>query len=425
MPETGMQSNEFQICVPNAAATNAEPRLAAAIVNSPTSAEAPSVVDEQAGGADGIRSASILIIDDEPLVLRVIKRHLAADGFRNFLTLSDSRSAVELIRAEKPDIVLLDIMMPNVSGLDLLRIRQGDGQLKRIPFLILSANSEKPVKREALSLGATEFLAKPVDAVDLVLRVKNSLRASQSQNHLHDYAVDLEKQVFQRTGQIAHSREQIIHCLARAAEFRDNETGAHVIRVGKFAAAIAKELGFNANYCRQLELAAQLHDVGKIGIPDSILLNPGKLSREQFDIMKQHCLLGCQIIEPIAQSGEGALRKNTRGQFMTSVESPLLGLAANIARTHHEKWDGTGYPDGLKGEEIPIEGRITSVADVYDALCSERPYKPKFPREKCLEIMLSERTTRFDPRVLDVFFDQLDLIDRIEREHADPVRDPA
>jgi putative two-component system response regulator len=362
-----------------------------------------------------VKSAKILIVDDEQLVIRVVRRFLTADGYTNFLTLTDSRMAFDRIKSYRPDIVLLDIMMPHLSGIEILKIRQQDPEIKHIPFIILSANSENSIKREALKLGATEFLAKPVDAIDLILRVQNSLIVKQHQDQLTNYAAELERKVQLRTRQIDFSREQIIHCLAKAAEFRDNETGAHVIRVGKFAAVIARQLGFGPKYCRQIELAAQLHDVGKIGIPDSVLLNPGKLSREEFDIMKQHCRLGCQIMEPLARSEISDLKQYGE----SNIGTPMLALAASIARTHHEKWDGTGYPEGLKGEEIPIEGRITCVADVYDALCSERPYKPKFPREKCLDIMLSERGTRFDPQVLDVFFDRLDLIDEIEQSHQD------
>lgn len=364
---------------------------------------------------NGIKNSTIMIVDDEQLVIRVVRRFLSTEGYSKFITVTDSRQALEKIKTARPDIVLLDIMMPHITGIDLLKMRQHEDSIKHIPFIILSANSEKAIKREALKLGATDFLAKPVDAVDLVLRVQNSLLVKQHQDSLTHYAVELEKKVQQRTRQIDASREQIIHCLAKAAEFRDNETGAHVIRVGKYAAVIAKQLGFGPNYCRQLELAAQLHDVGKIGIPDSVLLNPGKLSREEFDVMKEHCRLGCQIMEPLAKAELNDLKMNGS----KTNQTPMLALAANIARTHHEKWDGTGYPEGLKGEEIPIEGRITCVADVYDALCSERPYKPKFPREKCLEIMLSERGTRFDPQVLDVFFERLDIIDQIGSVNRD------
>ena len=234
-------------------------------------------------------------------------------------------------------------------------------------------------------------------------------------------ANELEKQVRLRTAQIERSREQIIHCLARAAEYRDNETGEHVIRVGKYCAVIADELGFGENYCRQIELASQLHDVGKIGIPDSVLLNPGKLSHAEFEVMKKHCHLGCQIMEPLAEQDAARViqHANVGGFIMDDVDSPMLELAAIIARTHHEKWDGSGYPNGLAGDQIPIEGRICCCADVFDALSSERPYKKKFPLQKCLEIMISERGTRFDPVVLDAFLTRLRDIEAIRLQYND------
>jgi len=368
-----------------------------------------------------IREAKIMIIDDEELVIRVVKRFLAADGYKNFITLSNPRDAFSIIQQEQPDVVLLDIMMPHVTGLDLLKMRQFAPEFHHIPFIILSATSESQVKRDALRLGASDFLAKPVDSSDLTVRVRNSLVVKRQHDILANHAIELERQVKLRTQQIERSREQIIHCLARAAEYRDNETGAHVIRVGKYAGVIAQELGFSEEYCHQIELAAQLHDVGKIGIPDSVLLNPGRLNNEEFDTMKTHCSLGVEIMEPLAESDGSVVRRHAEvgGFIMDGVDSPMLELAALIARTHHEKWDGTGYPIGTKGEMIPIEGRITCVADVYDALCSERPYKKAFPIEKCLEIMLSERGTRFDPIVLDAFFRRLGDIENIRKTYND------
>ena len=370
---------------------------------------------------EALRTCKIMIIDDEPLVIRVVKRFLAGEGFTNFVTVEDSTTAFETILRESPDVVLLDIMMPNVTGLDLLRQRQKDQDLMLVPFIILSANSENQIKREALALGATDFLSKPVDASDLTVRVQNSLMVKRHHDHIANYANELENEVRIRTAQIDRSREQIIHCLARAAEYRDNETGEHVIRVGKFCAVIAEELGFGATYCRQIELAAQLHDVGKIGIPDSVLLNPCKLSQAEFEVMKKHCGLGCQIMEPLAENETQRIREHASvGSFiMENVDSPMLELAAIIARTHHEKWDGTGYPNGIKGDQIPIEGRICCVADVFDALSSERPYKRKFPLQKCLEIMISERGTRFDPIVLDAFLRRLRDIDQIRQTYND------
>ena len=377
------------------------------------------------GGNDAaIHAAKIMIIDDEDLVIRVVKRFLAADGYSNFVTINNPRDAFSVIQKEQPDVVLLDIMMPHVSGLDLLKIRQYSPEFQHIPFIILSASSENQVKRDALRLGATDFLAKPVDSSDLAVRVRNSLVVKRHHDTLANYATELERQVRIRTQQIEHSREQIIHCLARAAEYRDNETGAHVIRVGKYAGIIAQELGFNEDYCHQIELAAQLHDVGKIGIPDSILLNPGRLTSEEFEVMKHHCGLGVEIMEPLAENGGEVVRGHAQvgGFIMDGVDSPMLELAALIARTHHEKWDGTGYPMRVQGEMIPIEGRITCVADVYDALCSERPYKKAFPINKCLEIMLSERGTRFDPVVLDAFFRRLEDIERVRKAYNDDLQ---
>jgi len=373
---------------------------------------------------DAIRTSKIMIIDDEQLVIRVVRRFLSSDGYENFVTVTDPREALEAIDREEPDVVLLDIMMPHITGLDLLKIRQKTAAIQHIPFIILSANSENQIKREALQLGATDFLSKPVDPSDLILRVQNALTVKRHHDHLANYAVELEQQVRIRTQQIEKSREQIIHCLARAAEYRDNETGEHVIRVGKYCAVIADQLGFGPEYCHEIELAAQLHDVGKIGIPDSVLLNPGKLNTEEFEVMKTHCGLGMTIMEPLADSeGERVRRHTDMGGFiMDGVDSPMLELAATIARTHHEKWDGTGYPFQLKGDNIPIEGRICCVADVYDALCSERPYKPKFPIKKCLEIMLSERGTRFDPIVLDAFFERIEEIERVRQAYDDSLK---
>ena len=203
-----------------------------------------------ASNEDSLKSCKIMIIDDEPLVIRVVKRFLAVDGFTNFVTLEDSRKALEIIHEESPDVVLLDIMMPHITGLDLLKERQKSPAKALIPFIILSATSENQVKREALTLGATDFLAKPVDASDLTVRVRNSLTVKRHQDQLANYASELENQVRLRTIQLERSREQIIHCLARAAEYRDNETGEHVIRVGKYCAVVADELGFGESYCR-------------------------------------------------------------------------------------------------------------------------------------------------------------------------------
>ncbi len=360
------------------------------------------------------RTSKIMIVDDEELVIRVVKRFLGSEGYTNFITLTDPRQALNMMRMEHPDVVLLDINMPHVTGLEILKERQFIKSLRATPFIILSASSDAETKQLALELGATDFLAKPVDKSDLTLRVQNSLIVKRHFDNLAIHAEELERQVRLRTRQLEKSREQVIRILARAAEFRDNETGEHVVRVGSYCAVIADQLGMSESYCRQIELAAQLHDVGKIAIPDAVLLNPSKLNREEFEVMKQHCDLGCQIMKPMADEEMQMIREEEYSDKMVEeAESPLLGMASIVARTHHEKWDGSGYPVGLKGDQIPLEGRITCVADVYDALCSDRPYKVAFPVQKSLEIMLSERGTRFDPVVLDAFLERIADIEAI------------
>ena len=367
------------------------------------------------------KNAKLMIVDDEKLIISVVRRFLQGDGYQNFVTLTDPTVALEAMINERPDAVLMDINMPKVSGLDILRQRKAIPELKYTPFIILSASQDRETKKQALELGATDFLGKPVEQVELILRVQNTLIVKQHFDHLSNYARDLEQKVTERTRLLERSRAQILQCLARAAEYRDNETGRHVLRVGKYARVIAEKLALPKTFCLQIEMAAPLHDLGKIGIPDSILLSPNKLSAEEFDVMKKHCDIGRRILDPFAAEEVELLRdpKINKHELPESMRLPLMTMAARIAQTHHEKWDGTGYPMGLKGEQIPIEGRITAVADVYDALCSQRPYKPEFSIEKALEIMLADRGTRFDPNVLDAFCHKIGVIEKIRKTFGD------
>jgi putative two-component system response regulator len=354
---------------------------------------------------DFVRSAKVMIVDDEAYNVLVVRKFLQHSGYQNFVTSTEATQVLDLLKQELPDIVLLDAMMPEVSGLEILRLMKIDAVLSTIPVIILTAAPEASVKTQALEGGATDFLSKPVEPTELVLRVRNVLAAKSHFDNLANYSVKLEQEVRERTRELVQSRQQVIFSLARAAEFRDNETGHHVIRVGKYAGLIALELGFTQDQADAMELAAQLHDVGKIGIPDRILHKPGKLDYDEFDVMKKHCGFGKQIIDCMPEPEWNALKRHTElGSVMLDVRSsPIMRLASRIALTHHERWDGAGYPLGLAGEDIPIEGRITSVADVYDALSSKRSYKDPFPRERSYAILEEGRGVRFDPAVLDAF----------------------
>ena len=254
------------------------------------------------------------------------------------------------------------------------------------------------------------------------MRVRNALLVKAHHDHLKGYARELELQVRQRTAELAASRLELIHCLARTAEFRDNETGRHVVRVGRYAEIIARRLGLSEEFVELIGHAAPLHDMGKVGIPDYILLKPGKLVPEEYEIMQKHSIYGKQTFEPLSEQELQAIRMHTfMGEMIMDVQSsPIITMAAKIALTHHEKWDGTGYPMGLKGETIPLAGRITAIADVFDALSSKRPYKSAFSLDRCFLIMEEGRGTHFDPNAVDAFLASREAVTQVYSELLDP-----
>lgn len=367
------------------------------------------------------RSSKILIIDDELVNIKVTKKYLEQDGYEEFITSTDPTRAMDLITTEQPDLVLLDVVMPNVSGLDILQMVRSNPSTESLPVVILTASTDPETKLSALRLGATDFLAKPVDPSELIPRVRNMLVVKAHQDHLAAYAEQLEHAVQMRTFELAASRKHVIECLARAAEYRDDDTGRHIVRVGRYAGIIADELGFSADQVDQIEMAAQLHDVGKIAIPDGILKKNDKLSADEYEFMQKHCSFGHKIIQPMSEADSHLLRSHPElGAEILKVESSeIIRMAARIALTHHEKWDGSGYPIGLAGEDIPIEGRITAVADVFDALSSSRPYKKAFPREKCFGILESESGKHFDPAVIEAFFARQHDVVLIQLDNVD------
>ena len=362
-----------------------------------------------------------MIVDDEPINIRIARKHIERAGVGSVIETTRPHEAMDLARRERPDAVLLDLNMPGLGGMELLAQIRADADLSSVPVLILTASGDTATRAEALELGATDFLAKPVDAAELVPRVRNTLAAKHAADALRRHAARLEEDVRLRTEEISRTRIEVVHCLARAAEFRDNDTGRHILRVGRYSAIIAAKMDLDPRFIEMLELAAPLHDVGKIGIPDEILLKPGKLDAEEMDVIRRHTSMGGRVFDEVAEGERRAIRGHTDvgGRIIGEPEFELMRLAKTIALTHHEKYDGTGYPLGLGGEDIPLAGRIVAVADVFDALSSRRPYKEPFPRQKCFEILEKDRGTHFDPLVLDAFFASSAEIVRTQIELAD------
>jgi putative two-component system response regulator len=362
-------------------------------------------------------SATIMIVDDEPINIKVVQRHLRVAGYANFVTTSEPREALQMIRRDEPDVIVLDVMMPHVGGLEILEVIRGDIQLHHIPVLILTAATDEETEVRALELGATDFLSKPVRSSELVPRVRNALVVKSHHDHMANYSTRLEHEVQRRTEELNQSRMEVIHVLACAAEYRDHETGNHVLRVGRYAGVIARKLSFASRQVELIEQAAILHDVGKIGIADAILLKPGRLEKDEFEAMQNHCDYGANILRGLPS--ERASKPSLSSEFDSLTHSPILKLAATISMSHHEKWDGSGYPHGISGEAIPIEGRITAVADVFDALSTRRPYKEPFALDRCFEILQEGRGQHFDPKVLDAFFACKPEVVQIALELAD------
>ncbi len=371
---------------------------------------------------DDLRTAKIMIVDDEEVNVLTVQHFLRAEGYDTFITTTVSRDAMALLHERKPDVLLLDIRMPEVTGIDILLAKRADRSLAHIPAIVMTATTDPATKRRALDLGACDFLPKPLDPNELVPRVRNALLVKKHHDQMTSQADQLEELVRRRTADLEESRRELVMSLARAAEHRDTETGNHVLRVGCFAGIIAGSLGWRQSQIEILELAAQLHDVGKIGVPDHILFKPGKLDPEEFEVIKNHCAWGKEIIQPFSASDTRMLRSHTRrGETILHVRgSAVLMMASRIAQTHHENWDGSGYPLGLAGEDIPLEGRIVAIADNYDALSSRRPYKRPFSREECFRIMKQQRGRKFDPQLLDKFLDLSDRICAIQMELMDP-----
>jgi putative two-component system response regulator len=329
-------------------------------------------------------SHRILIVDDEDCNVVLLERMLSREGHEAVTGERSSARALELCAEHPYDLVLLDLHMPAPDGFEVLRQLE-DERFGSPSVLVLTADTTEQAKQRALSMGASDFVTKPFDAIEVLLRVRNLLHTRTLQSRLEEQNHDLERSVAIRTQQLADSRAETIRRLSRAVEYRDPETGDHIERMSGYCALLARRVGLDSE---AVLMASPMHDVGKIAVPDRILLKPGPLTAEERRDMERHAQVGYELL--------------------TGSDSELLELAATIAWTHHERFDGSGYPRGLVGEEIPLVGRIAGVADVFDALTSDRVYRPALPLEEAAEAMRQARGSHFDPLVLDKFFDSLD-----------------
>lgn len=327
---------------------------------------------------------SILVIDDCQQNLDLLSHMITAYGNAPPVQMIDAPGALAWCERHEPDLVLVDYMMPGMDGLEFLRRFRAMADYQHIPVIMITASNEVAVMHEALRLSANDLLTKPVNAAELAARVRNLLATRQSQLLLISRAATLAEEVRLATAEIEAREREAIYRLSRAAEYRDTDTGNHLLRMAAFSELIARNLGMGEAECELIRTAAPMHDIGKLGVPDAILLKPGRLTPEEMVIMRRHAQIGADIL--------------------AGSKSKLLQAGAVIAATHHERFDGTGYPSGLRGEQIPLYGRIVAVADVFDALCSKRPYKEEWPIGAARASIVEESGSHFDPVCVDALF---------------------
>ncbi|WP_422909343.1 response regulator [Pseudomonas sp. MAC6] len=320
----------------------------------------------------------LLLVDDEATNLQVL-RHILQDDYR-LLFAKDGAKALEMVERERPDLILLDVMMPGMTGYEVCQALKAQAHLQAVPVIFVTALADVEDEARGFAVGAVDYITKPVSPPIVRARVRTHLSLV-------------------RMDELRQTRLQIVQRLGMAAEYKDNETGLHVIRMSHFSKVLALAAGFSEAAAEELLNAAPMHDIGKIGIPDAVLRKPGKLDEQEWAVMRQHVEIGARII------GEHA--------------SGLLRTAQRIALSHHEKWDGTGYPNGLSGEDIPLEGRIVAIADVFDALTSVRPYKAAWSVEDAVGLLREESGKHFDPQLVELFIQQLPLILEIKERWAE------
>ncbi|WP_440053079.1 HD-GYP domain-containing protein [Pseudoalteromonas sp. T1lg65] len=347
-----------------------------------------------------IRLNSVLLaIDDNPTNLKLLDRVLSAKGYKNIHLVDDSRKSVATYLELKPDLILLDINMPHMDGFEVMEALFALDEQSIPPIIVISAQHSTETTLKALKNGARDYVTKPFEKSELLMRVQNLLDAHLAHKLLKDQAQVLEEMVANRTRELHQTRLSIVQRLGMAAEYRDEETGNHILRMSHMCKLLAELLGWNERDCDLILNASPMHDIGKIGIPDAILLKPGPLNEQEWKIMQQHTSIGAKLLE--------------------GDNSDLMQMAQRIAHCHHEKWDGSGYPQGLKNDQIPIEARITTIADVFDALTSVRPYKEAWSVEKACKQIEDSSGSHFDPELVKLFLANIEKMVAIKQQFQD------
>lgn len=347
------------------------------------------------------KKKNVLIIDDQSTgrtilekVIQQISDNLHVSAFGNPV------EALNWVNEHEPDLIITDYRMPEMNGVEFIRAVRQKPHCENVPIMMITVVSEKEVRYEALDAGATAFLTRPIDQIECRTSCRNLLKMHEQHLIIQDRADWLARQVEMATEQITEREKETILRLARAGEYRDEGTGNHIIRMAKYSRFIAEALGtFSRQDCDDLEYAAPMHDIGKIGIPDGILLKPGKLNDYEWDIMQTHTTIGHAIL--------------------SDSQSRYMKIGAIIALNHHERFDGKGYPNGLKGEEIPLIARIVAVADVFDALVSSRPYKQAWETKEAIAYIQHNAGSHFDPQCVDAFMQKIELIEQVKQDYAD------
>jgi len=346
----------------------------------------------------------ILVIDDEAGLRRSLGAYLE-DLDHEVAEAANGQEGLDVLNQRGAEIsaVVVDLNMPVMDGYSF--IQNAVRLAPELPIVVLSGVGVVDDALRAMRMGAWDFITKPLHNLGILEHTLGKvLDRARLMRENRSYQENLEHLVQERTKEVERTRMQVMQRLSRAAEYKDNETGRHVIRVGKISGVLARALGLTPDRCKMVRACAPLHDVGKIGIPDSVLLKPGRLDAEEWKIMREHCVYGCEILGPLTDKRRAREACLADGFVSDLEDNELLAMARAMALCHHERWDGCGYPLGLSGEDIPIEARIVSVVDVYDALKSDRPYKKAFSQEECIRLLREGSGTQFDPTVLEAFF---------------------